>query len=160
YPQARLSFMLEDAAVKALLTQAHLRSRLPQAGHVHVIEVGAQWEFISQTPARECKTALAPDNLAYVIYTSGSTGKPKGVMLRHRSLANYLLWAVDYYPLGADCGAPVHSSLSFDLTITSLITPLLVGGYVHLLPTANEIEALADALNERPGYSLVKLTPS
>jgi amino acid adenylation domain-containing protein len=160
YPQARLSFMLEDARVKALLTQAHLRSRLPQVGYAPVIDVDAQWDFISQTSAHECKTMLGPDNLAYVIYTSGSTGRPKGVMLRHGSLKNYLLWAIGHYPLDAGCGAPVHSSLSFDLTITSLFTPLLVGGGVHLLSTESEIEALEAALGERRGYSLVKLTPA
>ena len=160
YPQARLSFMLEDAGVKALLTHTHLRSRLPQSGHMRVIDVCAQWDLISQISAPECKPMLSPDNLAYVIYTSGSTGKPKGVMLRHGSLANYLLWAIDHYPLEAGCGAPVHSSLSFDLTITSLFTPLLVGGCVHLVSTENEIEALVRVLNGRPGYSLVKLTPA
>jgi len=160
YPQARLSFMLEDAGCNALLTQTHLRPRLSQVGHAQVIEVDAQWDFIAQTPAHECEPLLSPDNLAYVIYTSGSTGRPKGVMLRHRSLGNYLLWAIDHYPLRAGCGAPVHSSLSFDLTITSLFTPLLVGGYVHLLPIENEIEALAAVLNERRGYGLVKLTPA
>jgi len=160
YPRARLSFMIEDAGVKALLTQTHLRSKAPQVAHAPVIDVDALWDFISQAPAHECKTALSPDNLAYVIYTSGSTGKPKGVLLRHGSLANYLLWAIGHYPSDAGCGAPVHSSLSFDLTITSLFTPLLAGGYVHLLSPESEIEALGAALSERRGYSLVKLTPA
>jgi amino acid adenylation domain-containing protein len=160
YPQLRLAFMLEDAGVKALLTQTHLRSRLPQSGHTHVMDVSAQWDSISQTPAIECEPTLSPDNLAYVIYTSGSTGKPKGVTLRHGAFANYLLWAIDHYPLRAGCGAPVHSPLNFDLTVTSLFAPLLVGGCVHLLSTENEIEALVTALKGSPGYSFVKLTPA
>jgi amino acid adenylation domain-containing protein len=160
YPLERTSFMLEDAAVMVLLTQTRLSPRLPTTGWTQIIYVEALWESIPQVPAHDCETMLAPDNLAYVIYTSGSTGRPKGVMLRHRSLKNYLLWAIDHYPVGAGCGAPVHSSLSFDLTITSLFTPLLVGGYVHLLSVASEVEALGAALVRRPGYSLVKLTPA
>jgi len=70
--------MLEDAAVEVLLTQAHLRSRLPQSERARVIEVDTQWELITQTPAHGCEPRLSPDNLAYVIYTSGSTGRPKG----------------------------------------------------------------------------------
>ena len=31
------------------------------------------------------------------IYTSGSTGKPKGVKISHKSLSNYISWAVDTY---------------------------------------------------------------
>ena len=160
YPQARLSFMLEDAAVKVLLTQADLRSRLPLIEDLRALDIDALWNFSSQTPSEDFETKLFPDNLAYVIYTSGSTGRPKGVMLRHGSLSNYLLWARSHYPLDAGCGAPVHSPLSFDLTITSLFTPLLVGGYAHLLSNEREIEALGAALGERSGYSLVKLTPA
>jgi amino acid adenylation domain-containing protein len=160
YPQARLAFILEDAAVKRVLTRTQLRSRLPRIENLQLMDVDALWDLISQYPAEEFEPILFPDNLAYVIYTSGSTGRPKGVMLRHGSLQNYLLWAMSYYPLDAGRGAPVHSSLNFDLTITSLFTPLLVGGCVHLLSNENEIEALGVALSERHEYSLVKLTPA
>src|SRR5262249_4890665 len=47
-----------------------------------------------------------------------------------------------------------------DLTITSLFTPLLVGGYVHLLPAEAEIDDLGAALSEDHQYGLVKLTPA
>jgi len=160
YPLARLSLMLEDAAVTVLLTQTRLRSRFSPAESLRIECVDALWEELSQAPARDCETMLSPDNLAYVIYTSGATGRPKGVMLRHGSLTNYLLWAINHYPVGVGFGAPVHSSLSFDLTITALFPPLLVGGHIHLLPTENEIEALTAAFSRRSGYSLVKLTPA
>ena len=156
-PTERLAFILEDADAGLLVTQTRLRSRLPEVKHV--VFVDDLWETISQTLPQNRQTMLSPDNLAYVIYTSGSTGRPKGVMLRHRSLRNYLLWAISHYRLEVGCGAPVHSSLSFDLMITALFTPLLVGGYVHLLSTENEIESLSSALREGRGYSLVKLTP-
>ena len=160
YPQARLSFMLEDANVRVVLTQSHLRSHLPPVANVQVIYVEELWGLISESPRHNCETTLLPDNLAYVIYTSGSTGKPKGVMLRHSSLKNYLQWAIDHYPVKAGSGAPVHSSLSFDLTITGLFTPLLVGGCVHMLSAGDEVEALGTVLGRQPDYSLVKLTPA
>src|SRR6185436_4853240 len=96
------------------------------------------------------------DNLAYVLYTSGSTGTPKGVAVTHRGLASYLLWAAEAYPAGA---APVHSPLSFDLTVTSLFLPLLAGRCVELVPEEEGIEGLAGALAEG-GFGLVKLTPA
>src|SRR5262249_10683681 len=128
YPQSRLSFMLEDAAVTVLLTKTHLSSQFPSTKQARVVCVDALWELISQHSAQDFETRVLPDNLAYVIYTSGSTGRPKGVMLRQTSLANYLLWAINHYQPGVGSGVPVHSSLSFDLTITALFTPLLVGG--------------------------------
>ena len=101
-----------------------------------------------------------PDNLAYVIYTSGSTGKPKGVLIPQRGLVNYLAWCTQAYPVEAGEGAPVHSSISFDLTITSLFAPLLVGRKVYLLPDKYEVDILYTALRTRTNFSLVKLTPT
>ncbi|PSJ30105.1 hypothetical protein B7P34_03670 [Streptosporangium nondiastaticum] len=74
---------------------------------------------------------LSPAHPAYVIYTSGSTGVPKGVAVEHRSLADYLAWAVEAYP-SARGKALLHSSAAFDMTVTALFVPLLAGGCVHV----------------------------
>src|SRR5262249_24021119 len=100
------------------------------------------------------------DNLAYVIYTSGSTGRPKGAMVVHRGLTNYLAWAAKSYRVAEGVGAPVHSSIAFDLTVTGLFTPLIVGRRVDLLGEGLGVEALADALRRGSDYSLVKITPA
>lgn len=98
-----------------------------------------------------------PANLAYVIYTSGSTGTPKGVMVPHASAANYLAWAAEHY--GAPGGAPLHTPLNTDMSLTSLFVPLLTGQPVHVLDAAAPAEALSAAMSER-GFGFVKLTPS
>ena len=103
---------------------------------------------------------VTPDHLAYVIYTSGSTGKPKGAMIMHRGLVNYLTWCLHAYPLEEGQGAPVHSSISFDLTVTSLFAPLVSGRQVKLLPEDLQVEALGEALRQEGNFSLVKLTPA
>jgi len=149
--------MLQDANVFVLLTQSHLLDQLPSHNGPR-LSLDSDWDVI----AKERKDNLAawanPANLAYVIYTSGSTGKPKGVMIHHRGLVNYLTWATETYEVAAGCGAPVHSSFSFDLTITSLFAPLLVGRSIFLV--ADGIENLVDALLARDNYSLVKITPA
>src|SRR5207237_1095268 len=89
YPKERLSFMLEDAAVPVLLTQARLAAELP-AGGARVVCLDADWPAISAAPASAPRSGVRPDNLAYVIYTSGSTGRPKGVAVAHRGLSNVL----------------------------------------------------------------------
>ncbi len=154
YPAERLAFMLRDAGATALL--AAPAERLPDfAGPV--LEVDLDPERPPE-PLPAGRGSVDPGNLAYVLYTSGSTGLPKGVAVPHRGLVNYLLWAVDRYQAAAGFGAPVHSSLAFDLTLTGLLAPLLVGGAVELLP--EDIGALPAALRSRGGASLVKLTPS
>ena len=75
---------------------------------------------------------LLPSNAAYVIYTSGSTGRPKGVTVTHHSVVNYLAWATQVYPSLRKV-AVLHSPVSFDLTVTTLYGPLLVGGCIRIL---------------------------
>ena len=62
-----------------------------------------------------------------MLYTSGSTGVPKGVPISHRGLADYLRFAVESY-VAAPPVVALHSSLVFDLTITSLFVSLLTSG--------------------------------
>jgi amino acid adenylation domain-containing protein len=158
YPSARLAFMLEDARAKVLLTQRRLLERLPPYdGEVVCLDRERT------TMAREERQAIdqrrTPEQLAYVIYTSGSTGKPKGAMIPHRGLSNYLSWCTKAYRIAEGSGAPVHSPIGFDLTITSLFAPLLAGRTVTLLPEGPGLESFEAAMQSGSGFSLVKLTP-
>jgi acyl-coenzyme A synthetase/AMP-(fatty) acid ligase/acyl carrier protein len=94
------------------------------------------------------------------MYTSGSTGTPKGVAIEHRGLVNYLHWGSQAYAVADGRGAPVHSSIAFDLTITGLFAPLLVGRTTWLLPETGSIEALSTLLQHEADFSLIKITPS
>ena len=156
-PSERLAFMLKDANVFVLLTQASLIDKLPPHNGPRLC-LDSDWGLITKERTENLTSGVAAENLAYVIYTSGSTGKPKGAMIRHRGLVNYLSWCTEAYAVAEGCGAPVHSSMSFDLTVTSLFAPLMVGKSVFLLPDG--IEPLAKALLERNNYSLVKITPA
>ncbi|MDQ1640629.1 MAG: hypothetical protein QOF62_3968 [Pyrinomonadaceae bacterium] len=157
YPAERLAFMLRDANVFVLLTQSHLLDHLPSHNGPR-LSLDSDWDVIAKERKENLAAWANPANLAYVIYTSGSTGKPKGVMIHHRGLVNYLTWATETYEVAAGCGAPVHSSFSFDLTITSLFAPLMVGRSIFLV--ADGIENLVEALLARDNYSLVKITPA
>ncbi|CAM3749891.1 condensation domain-containing protein [Kibdelosporangium persicum] len=124
YPAERIEYMLADARPVLVLTDTDLTgdATLP---------------------------ALSMNNAAYVIYTSGSTGRPKGVVVEHRSLADYLAFAGTAYP-GLRGDVLVHSSVSFDLTVTGMFVPLTVGGTVVLA-----------ALDESsPPCTAMKATPS
>jgi amino acid adenylation domain-containing protein len=159
YPQERLSFMLEDSRPKVLLTKQQLVERID--GHsTQTVCLDSEWELISGENEENPSTVIHGQNLAYLIYTSGSTGRPKGVMIEHRSLFNYLGWCGNAYSLADGCGAPVHTPLGFDLTITSLLAPLVAGKCVLLLPEEKGVTALADSLRNNQDFSVVKLTPS
>ncbi|MBN8468384.1 non-ribosomal peptide synthase/polyketide synthase [Corallococcus exiguus] len=158
YPEERLAFMLADSGVTLLLTQRSLQSRLPpHSARVACLDDEAPpFQGLSSEPP---PPAAAPHHLAYVLYTSGSTGRPKGVLIEHRGVVNYLSWCARTYPR-APRGAPVHSPLAFDLTVTSLLLPLSQGTGVQLVAEAEDVEGLSLAMRERDSFGLVKLTPS
>ena len=56
--------------------------------------------------------------------------------------------------------APVHSSISFDLTVTSLFVPLMAGGCVELLPEDVGAQNLLAALLREGNRSLVEIMPA
>jgi amino acid adenylation domain-containing protein/non-ribosomal peptide synthase protein (TIGR01720 family) len=158
-PRERLAFLLGDAAPRVLLTEQALVDSLPP-GEARVLCLDRDQASIAVEPDSRPASAATGHHPAYVIYTSGSTGRPKGVVLLHEGVVNYLAWARDAYPTGEGRGAPVHSSIGFDLTVTSLFVPLVAGRAVTLLPDEQGPMGLSAALRGAPDYSLVKLTPA
>jgi amino acid adenylation domain-containing protein len=159
YPGDRLAFMLQDAGVRLLLTQRRLRASLPDYdGDIFCVEDEREWS--AEYSPENLPAAATPLNLAYVIYTSGSTGQPKGTMATHRGLVNYLSWCTRAYRVAEGGGAPVHSPLGFDLTITSLFSPLMSGRPAVLLPEGEGVESFSRELRRGHDFSLVKITPA
>ncbi|MGP3933653.1 non-ribosomal peptide synthetase [Nonomuraea sp. KM88] len=157
YPEERLGWILAEAGAPVLLTTSGYGGRLPGYEGREL--------FLDERPDESAElppeSPVHPDNLAYIIYTSGSTGRPKGVMISHRGVVHYLSWCRQAYEADRGDGAPVHSSLSFDLTVTGLFLPLMCGTTVTLIPEdEHPIAGLADALSTGRRFSFVKLTPA
>jgi amino acid adenylation domain-containing protein len=156
YPRDRLAFIMEDSKIPILLTQTRSAGHLPP----HRAKIILLDAFDTPPSDDNLPRLVTPENLAYVIYTSGSTGNPKGTLIPHRGLTNYITWAAKAYDVSEGRGAPVHSSISFDLTITGLFAPLLTGASVHLVPESMGLEGLATCLLNNKDFSLVKITPA
>ncbi|HEX5084319.1 MAG TPA: amino acid adenylation domain-containing protein [Blastocatellia bacterium] len=156
----RSRHMLSDAGLCALLTQERLAGSLPE--HVgQVVCLDSQWTQLAAHPDRNPARREAPDNLMYVIYTSGSTGLPKGALITHRGVTNYLHWSAGIYAVGRPINALVHSPIAFDLTVTSVYTPWLVGGCVLLAEEGEGASALINGLRRHGAVNgLLKLTPA
>ena len=159
-PDMRVAFMLADAAAGMVLTDAALAERLAASVGRHIVCLDTEWERIAAGHGGRTDDVL-PGNPAYVIYTSGSTGQPKPVVIPHAGLRNYLAWCEQAYPLAAGWGAPVQSPLGFDLTVTSLLGPLVAARRVNMLGDNEGGARVIQSLIEAPsGASLIKLTPS
>jgi amino acid adenylation domain-containing protein len=158
-PASRLAFMAAETAAPVLLTRSDLAGRMPAAPWT-VVDVDTDRERIGRLPAHRPHSAVTPDNLAYVIYTSGSTGTPKGVMAPHRGVVHYLAWCGGKYRAHEGTGAPVHSSVAFDLTVTGLFLPLMYGRAVTLVQEdEHPVVGLGDQLATGADFTFVKLTP-
>lgn len=162
-PKDRLAHILQDSGTAILLTTADHIFRLPQGYKGRIMAVDIQLDN-STEPARLPATTILPDQTAYLMYTSGSTGQPKGVAITNNNLLNYLDWASVYYYEGISSGlVPWFTSISFDLTITSLFLPLLTGGAIDILPANQQMESMSEIANAAVSgkkYGLAKLTPS
>ncbi len=157
HPRERLEFMLRDGEARLVLTVHAAADELAACGVpcVLVDEIAPEADG-EEDPAPSVGSA----HLAYVMYTSGSTGRPKGVMVTHGGLASYVLWCLETYPLSEGWGVPLHSSIGFDATLTSIFPVLCCGRTVVVVPEEDEIAGLAGLLQRAEGLALVKLTPS
>ncbi|MEO3855320.1 amino acid adenylation domain-containing protein [Acrocarpospora sp. B8E8] len=156
HPAERQAALLADAGARILIAEPAYGAALRAAGWDGTLVSAPDWDDL---PTGRPPVEADLDGLAYVIYTSGSTGRPKGVLIGHRGLANYLWWAVEGYAAHGCGGAPLFSSIAFDMVVPNLFTPLMLGQRVHLLPPDPEPGALGGLLADAAPYSFVKLTP-
>jgi non-ribosomal peptide synthetase component F len=116
YPQQRLSFMLQDAQPKIILTRQRF------ADHASFFEFkamapDADWQLLAGESGKNPETSAGADSLAYVIYTSGSTGKPKGAMNKHRAITNRLCWMQAAYATSPPKSFPCRAERRFSLSV-------------------------------------------
>ncbi|MBW4597353.1 MAG: amino acid adenylation domain-containing protein [Brasilonema angustatum HA4187-MV1] len=133
YPTERLSFMLEDAQVKVLVTQQRLVDTIPQH-QAHVICLDTDWEKIAQECSSNPENTAALDNLAYVIYTSGSTGKPKGVLVNHSNVVRLFAATNSWYHFNSQDVWTLFHSYAFDFSVWEIWGALLYGARLVVVP--------------------------
>ncbi|HEY7124271.1 MAG TPA: amino acid adenylation domain-containing protein [Ktedonobacterales bacterium] len=135
YPANRLAFMLQDSQAAVLLTQEHLCTYLPKT-QAKLICLDTQWEHIAGYSKTNIQSGVNAGNLAYVIYTSGSTGQPKGVCCSHSTVLNLLSDFQRRAPIGPGEVCSAWTSVSFDVSVYELFSPLIAGATLQLVPEA------------------------
>ncbi|MFT4433836.1 amino acid adenylation domain-containing protein [Caballeronia sp. 15715] len=130
YPVERLAHMIEDSGITLLITQSHLRERLPANGGLTRLDLDTLDD--SAEPASNPAVKLAGGNLAYVIFTSGSTGKPKGVAVAHDALSMHCQAVAFRYGITPEDRQLHFASISFDAAAEQWLAPLLSGAAIVL----------------------------
>ncbi|MEQ1472985.1 MAG: amino acid adenylation domain-containing protein, partial [Candidatus Acidiferrum sp.] len=129
YPVGRLGLMLQDAKLKAVLTQNVLRKVLPPHD-IPTISLDTEWSKLAAEPTTNPRVTLKSTDAAYVIYTSGSTGIPKGVVNVHEGIVNRLLWMQEAYQLTAADRVLQKTPYSFDVSVWEFFWPLMTGAHL------------------------------
>lgn len=127
-PVERQRYLIENGAVKAVLTQSDLVARLDVPEGVPVLPVDTMQPLESVAPA--ARRRQKPEDLAYIIYTSGSTGLPKGVMIDHRGALNTVLDVNRRFGIGPQDRVLALSRLNFDLSVYDIFGLLAAGGAI------------------------------
>ncbi|WP_406826312.1 amino acid adenylation domain-containing protein [Pedobacter sp. KACC 23697] len=146
YPGDRIAYMVSDSNCRLVLDADELER------FISVSDV-----YSTESP----EILNSPSDLAYVIYTSGSTGRPKGVMIEHGNLFNYIKWADNYYFKDKTRGNfGLYTSLSFDLTVTSIFCPLTLGKKIFIYSQQDDVIAILLHSFKECSIDCIKITPA
>lgn len=154
YPAERIEYIVKDSDTSILLTDNTIPKETNYNGHI----INLKDENLYKGQVCNLEKINKTTDLVYVIYTSGSTGAPKGVMVEHRGLVNYIWWAKKMYVRNEKEVFPLYTSLSFDLTVTSIFTPLISGNTIVVYYDDGTEFILLRILRENK-VSIIKLTP-
>lgn len=154
FPRDRVATICESCSASLLVTWNKTDN--------DKIKVMTAKELLSYKSAKKPRKTyhLSNDDIAYIVYTSGSTGIPKGIAIPHRAICNYLDFAYRHYKVTVKSHFALCTSISFDLTLTSLLLPICFGCNLHIIDNKfSQLISIQEAFgNERLTH--LKLTPS
>ena len=137
FPEERIAYIAEDAAMQALLTLSCYEKLTHETKNINVLCIDSK----ESTPAIAAQpdmhllaqeTGQPISELCYIIYTSGSTGRPKGVPIDQASICNFVRVAAEVYGYSPHDRVYQGLTIAFDFAVEEIWVPLIVGA--TLLP--------------------------
>jgi amino acid adenylation domain-containing protein len=143
YPEDRIRFYIEDAAIRLILADPKEICRLPATGaKVIPLQENPAQDQPETNPA--CQTG--PDSAAHIFYTSGSTGRPKGVVIEHRGILR-LARDLEFLKLGPGETLLQLAPLNYDVSAFEIWVTWLNGACVALPPAGlTSLHALGQSI--------------
>jgi non-ribosomal peptide synthetase-like protein len=141
FPPDRLSYIVQDAEVRLVLTLSHVRDRLQHVAATLLCVDEAEALLAAEDEHRltDAEKGDPLDELCYIIYTSGSTGRPKGVAIQHASICNFVRVAVEVYGIQARDRIYQGMTIAFDFAVEETWVPLAAGATLVPKPGASAL---------------------
>jgi amino acid adenylation domain-containing protein/non-ribosomal peptide synthase protein (TIGR01720 family) len=175
YPEERINYMLKDSNAMVLVTTPGLSEKFEKLSIINcqvlIVNEKRPYRRRLNNPPKEANSInnyqltiynlqLEQTNLAYIIYTSGTTGKPKGTPVSHRNVNNYSTWFKREFQIGVDDKFCFAGSFCFDMSVTTLIVPLISGASIFIAREKIERDPrVYTRFLAENRVSIVKLTP-
>ena len=132
-PQARINAILDKVSPSAIITSKQYKHLLPESKNSHSIIFIEDIAQTSQSIANNYKHRLDIDP-AYLICTSGSTGTAKAVAISHKSIINYIDWAIATYGVNSEDIIGNQAPLIFDNSVLDIYLCLATACRLVLIP--------------------------
>lgn len=157
-PSKRITHIITHCQTTFILSETTFITQLHQevSESLNVIDVN---DPVIRMASCDLSNKGAISDIAYLIYTSGTTGEPKGVIVQHVSLINYVFSARELYLGNEKVNFPFYTSISFDLTLTSIFVPLLGGHVIITYPQKAHEVTIAQVIEDNR-VEVIKATPT
>ncbi|GIJ91845.1 nonribosomal peptide synthase [Aspergillus pseudoviridinutans] len=158
-PDLRLRQICEESGARWILCRNSHAAKASDLGPEVITVDAVQSHLAINAVDIKGRQRTSSRSLAYVIFTSGSTGKPKGVKICHRSFCSMVRPYVEAVGYNRETRALSFSSYAFDVSVSDMLIPLLVGGCICVPSEAQLMDNLPTAI-ARLQANFADMTPT
>lgn len=135
-PPARNRLICEDANIKLLLIQQHVKPLLDETGYpAESAKVVVPDESIfTQVTSVSYRRLPVSESQIYILYTSGTTGAPKGVEVKMSGILNMIHFYENAFSLKPGMKVSQVANILFDASAFEIWPCLTRGGELNIAP--------------------------
>lgn len=150
YPADRIKHILQDAGVKALVTEDSWQEKLTDFNQI-ILNLEDSDEKLKGFSEDNLHIKINKNDVAYGIYTSGATGEPKGVLIQHQALKNLCNWHNRNFAITENDNISLIASEGSNASILEMWPGLAKGACINIADNDIRIDpqSLADWLTEK-----------
>ena len=152
-PIDRTKKIIHDLNPKIIITNSDFETRLVESSELAkyiILNIDNVGERQFDYTIDRIEKVIDTDPL-YCIFTSGSTGSPKGVLISHRSVLDYISWAIETYGINEKSVIGNQAPFYFDNSILDIYLMFFTGARLVIISHVNFSfpHRLIEYLNEK-----------